>query len=1326
MKKILSAMILSVLTILLLLMIPGGDALADTVIWDGVMPAADADATFSGGSGSSSGDPYLIATAADLAQLSANVNAGDTYSGVYFAMTADIYLNSIAGWTIWTKSTTGLNSWTPIGNPAYSFQGVFDGEDNAVYGIYISSDSAEYQGLFGVVGACTIQNLTVTSGFISALNYAGAIAGQATASGSDSGAIANCRGGVTVGCGYYDRTTDTSYGGAHVGGIVGSSTRVSLVNCASTRVAQGYSYLGGVAGDVTDADVTGCYSGTNNVTGGNDAISYTNIGGVVGLISSGTVSRCFNTGRVSTYIARYIGGVVGNAVNSTIEYCYNAGLVDSSGDYAGGVLGNMDNDTILRYCFNAGRVYGNTNNTGGVTGIRTATSNLSDCYYDKQISPYGGVGSQTNPGAIGLNTPEMIGPGLYGKLGDNANWTFASGLYPRLADNGSFDLDGSDAAIVSASPLRLAPSDTSNAVTQGFKINADATWYKSGSLFDSSTRIGDGSSVIIAASGTMLTAFYGSAQKFTRLIGSGPVGVTTANSVIYNKGNGTVGGAALSVTTKRAPANAPAAPTLSSKTDATITVVAVSGQEYAVKLTADADYGAWQGGGTFSGLTAATSYSIVTRIKETDSAMPSKTSSALTVVTKAAAPAAPAAPTVTGRTDTTITVSVAGSQEYAIKPAADTDYGPWQDGGSFSGVFASLTPNTTYHIVTRVKETGDAMLSAASSPATATTKQTGPAAPDAPTLGFQRSDAIGVDALPGNQYGISTINDASTIIWGAAINTAAVLTFDGLSPATKHYIWGRVAGTEGMMPSAAAYIEAYTAYAAPAASVAAIDYGLETISYDSAYEVYTAESSGTLIADSASVTPYIPAAGSGNATIYVRARSNGGIPASAWTGVTVRARPATPDSSAVTIHYAAETIGYGSAYEVYTAKSSGTLIADSASVTAYIPAAGSADAAIYARRKATSDTFASAWRSVAIPARPATPPAPTLGAKTDVSATLTTASGLEYSIEGGAWQDGGGFSGLSQNTPYRFYARVKATADSFTSAVSPALPVTTKTAPADPPPAPTLMNKTDTTITVAAAAGQEYSIDGSIWQDTGAFSSLSANTTYNIVTRVKESDIAMAGLISAPLSVTTDSLSKSKFTITAKFTKDQAWINPFKDVGEGDWFYDAVAFVSAEGLMYGTSEDTFSPEAPMTRAMIVTILWRLEGCPTASGSPNKNFIDMDDSQWYSEAVAWAVMNGIVTGYGGTRFGPADAVTREQLAAILYRYAIKKGCDMSVSDDLTGFIDTPGISSWALDSIGWAIGSGLINGTPQGAVDPLGSATRAQTAAILMRFVESFF
>ena len=179
--------------------------------------------------------------------------------------------------------------------------------------------------------------------------------------------------------------------------------------------------------------------------------------------------------------------------------------------------------------------------------------------------------------------------------------------------------------------------------------------------------------------------------------------------------------------------------------------------------------------------------------------------------------------------------------------------------------------------------------------------------------------------------------------------------------------------------------------------------------------------------------------------------------------------------------------------------------------------------------------------------------------------------------------------------------------------------------------------------------------------------------------------------------------------------------SPFSDVDESDWFYSSVIYAYENGLMVGTSDELFSPNALVNRAMVVTVLWRLAGKPAPEGE--NTFDDLTQS-WYVDAVVWASENGIVTGYDDDSFGPEDGITREQLATILYRYAGFTGTDVSAGSDVGAFSDANEVSDYAYDAMSWAYKSGLITGRTESTLAPRGTASRAELAVILQRFLKA--
>lgn len=179
----------------------------------------------------------------------------------------------------------------------------------------------------------------------------------------------------------------------------------------------------------------------------------------------------------------------------------------------------------------------------------------------------------------------------------------------------------------------------------------------------------------------------------------------------------------------------------------------------------------------------------------------------------------------------------------------------------------------------------------------------------------------------------------------------------------------------------------------------------------------------------------------------------------------------------------------------------------------------------------------------------------------------------------------------------------------------------------------------------------------------------------------------------------------------------------FADVDKTQWYHASVDFAVATGLMNGIGSSKFDPHGATTRAMFVTMLYRLEGKPVVT--EDNPFSDVEEGTWYTEAIIWAAANGVVDGYGEGLFGPEDEVTREQMAKIMYNYAKYKGYDISARASLAAFNDADEVSSWATEEMQWAVAVGLIEGMGDGTVAPQDNAERCQVAAIFMRFYKEF-
>ena len=204
----------------------------------------------------------------------------------------------------------------------------------------------------------------------------------------------------------------------------------------------------------------------------------------------------------------------------------------------------------------------------------------------------------------------------------------------------------------------------------------------------------------------------------------------------------------------------------------------------------------------------------------------------------------------------------------------------------------------------------------------------------------------------------------------------------------------------------------------------------------------------------------------------------------------------------------------------------------------------------------------------------------------------------------------------------------------------------------------------------------------------------------------------------------------SEVSLTKNMTVYAGWradenpdivVNPFTDVSEKDWFYNDAMFVYKNGLMLGTSKTLFGPHGTVTRGMMATILWRMEGSLAPKGE--NSFTDVEAGRWYADAITWTAENGIFAGYNKDKFGPDDPITREQLTAIFYRYADYKGYKLTVTGNLDKFEDADKITDYAKTVMQWAVGNRLIKGKSETLLDPQGTATRAEISAMLHRFIE---
>jgi uncharacterized repeat protein (TIGR02543 family) len=259
---------------------------------------------------------------------------------------------------------------------------------------------------------------------------------------------------------------------------------------------------------------------------------------------------------------------------------------------------------------------------------------------------------------------------------------------------------------------------------------------------------------------------------------------------------------------------------------------------------------------------------------------------------------------------------------------------------------------------------------------------------------------------------------------------------------------------------------------------------------------------------------------------------------------------------------------------------------------------------------------------------------------------------------------------------------------------------------------------TPTTYAISVSASENGSISpvsANVERGKSQTFTINANIGYEVA------DVLVDGKsVGAVSSYTFDNVNTTH-SISATF-KEKDGSSTYTDVPVNSWYTNAVDYVTAKGLMNGVSEGAFDPLGTLSRGMLATILWRLEGSPATTSE--SIFPDVASGRWYSDAIVWATAEGIVKGYSNGNFGPNDPVTREQFAAIMYRYAATKSYDVSKSASLSEYVDQKTVSNWALDSMRWANATGLIVGTPASTLVPTRNANRAQAATILMRFCEN--
>lgn len=701
-----------------------------------------------------------------------------------------------------------------------------------------------------------------------------------------------------------------------------------------------------------------------------------------------------------------------------------------------------------------------------------------------------------------------------------------------------------------------------------------------------------------------------------------------------------------------------------------------------------------------------------------------------------ARPAAPDAPEVSDKTDTSITITAETGVQYRLG-----DSGDWQSGTDGSLTFDNLTAETVYTIYARYPAvtSGTPAFASAEAKLQVTTKTS---AGEAPTV---------------NQSQIEVTDTTITLPYDAAWEYSKDGTnwnsddganmFTGLIPATEYTFYVRMAETDDAEASQEAEVKVYTAYTAPETGEGySINYAEETISIYVGYEVNTAQGFDGTIIPEGSITSYI------GQTLYIRrAADEDGAPASASFAISIPARPAAPAIQGVNETVAGREDGKitgltaGVDYEI--SDDSGQSWEDAELTGTEITGLAPGDYQVRAKSTDTSFTGEPASVTISTGAEPTytlNVAAPTFDsvytgyAQPEAKAiTISSAGNSDATISGvtvdnasfviggsGSTVPAGGSistwtiqpaAGLSVGT---YTATITVTYDGGATATAQVSFTVTRR------PSGGGGGTSYDYYTISATAGEGGSISpaGNISVREGLDKTFTITPADGYII----SDVRVDGVsVGAVSSYTFDNVQK-RHTIEAIFAKENPDTgNPFTDVHPDDWFYNDVMFVYQNGLMAGTSDTAFSPNDPITRAQVAVIFYRMAGSPAVTGdSPFTDVENGPGTAWYYNAVLWAQQNGIVSGYGDGTFHPGTNITREQLAVIFYNYAKLKGYDVSAVNDLSGFTDAGDVSDWALPAMRWAVGSGIMGGYGDGILGPQGTATRAQVAAMLRRFIEN--
>ena len=703
--------------------------------------------------------------------------------------------------------------------------------------------------------------------------------------------------------------------------------------------------------------------------------------------------------------------------------------------------------------------------------------------------------------------------------------------------------------------------------------------------------------------------------------------------------------------------------------------------------------------------------------------------------------AAPAAPTTTDRTDDSITITALDGVQYRLG-----GNGEWQTSDTGSLTFDGLISGTEYTIYARypaVTEGENPAFASGSASTQVTTKSNQTAAPTAPTMVSRTTTSVILNYIESPirqgavQYGYTTAGDSSDYHWQESTE------FIDLQPGTTYTFYARYAETDDYEASPASTGTSIVTLGAEGGDTLADG---ETITTEDDTNTEITKDEGKI-----TITP-----GNGGSATVITPDDNVTVNTGDGTvNVPGGSTVTTGDGPSITVGEGGATVGTDGGVTL-PEDGSATIGSGDDTTTITTPGGGTVDPGTGA---ITPDEGGSVVIDTGDGTTTITPPSgqpvtPNEDGSVTIpgGSTVTDSDGERVTIppEGGTLQPGG-------EVKYT----VTVTFDSQGGSQVPSQDITVGE-PVSQPDDPTRTGYRFLGWYTAATGGARWDFSQPVTGDQILYAQWAylppANPNYKITigdtengtvtvnptaakagTTVTITPVPDAGYQVGTVSVTdrfgqavavdqqadgtyTFVMPDGQVTVEVTFLQGEATDLPFSDVTESDWFYDAVTYAYENGLMDGVGTGLFAPNSETTRAQLVTILYRLAGQPAPSG--DSGFSDVETGIWYTDAVAWAAQNGIVNGVSDTQFAPGDDITREQLAVILYRYATYQGYDVSQRADLSGFVDAGTISTYAQEALSWANAQGLVLGFEDDSLRPQGNASRAQIAAVLMRFCQT--